>query len=566
MDKMAKTLCRPNLVANGMAVLLMLGVQSAQSQGFVPPDSGDLLQQEKPPLASPSLNSKKLFELRRPEIGEEGASFFVAMVDLVGNEAVSRDELTSIVSQYENKDVTFNDLQVLCYEITSYYREKGFLFSRAVVPQQEIQDGKLTLQMIEANLAEVIFDNKSQVKNDFVNKFLTKVKAQQSIKDKPLTRSLLLLQDIPGVKVDSSIQAGKSLGQSDLQLALTPQALKHRIGINNFGSSLTHRERVNATLNFANLAGHGDVLRVSLNTSGERMVQGSLNYDFSLTGDGSHIGITSSYMEYSLGENLKDLNAEGESKTAGVYFRTNWLRETEKNVYSNIRYQYQVLDDQLNQGAFINKRSIDSVDLSLSFDMRNRLSELSATSLEVTLTGGNVNIENSGAAARDALAGETEGGFSRINLQMQSVLRLGEQFDLSFRLSAQKAFQNLDSSQSFIAAGPYAVRAFDGGTLSGDSGVLANTELSYNLESIDYGQFTVYGFVDAAAVEINQSPWQDLSNDNSVNLSGAGLGLRWSDGSSWAFNSYIATPIGSVHKELNKPKTEVLWFELSKQF
>lgn len=541
--------------------VLLSGVSHAQ----IPPDSGDLLQQQQTPLAAPRLQKDHIFELQPQAVGTDSKPFFVSSITLHGNEQVPTSALAPIISEYQNKELTFNDLQLLCYGITQHYRRQGFLFARAVVPQQTLKDGALELQVIEARLGEIRIDNQSPATTQFLDRVLSQAPAGKAIKENTLNRALLLLQDVPGIKVRTAIRAGQSLGLSDLRVAVTKQSPKHQLSVHNFGSRSTHRMRLNGGLNFANLLGTGDLLAATLSTSGERMVQGGINYELGLGDNSNRLGFQLSYLDYALGENLKDLNAEGQASTLAMYWRHHWLRNLSANLSSNVQLQRQSLDDQLDNGAFLTERDVDSLLLSLTGDIRDFGFDNSISSLTLAATIGELTFSNPEARARDRLSANSQGRFSRVNLSLQHRQALSPELELSARLSAQWAQDNLDSSQKQGTTGPYAVRGYDVGGVSGDSATLLSTELQYRFSDTDYGRFAFYGFIDAAQAQLNQHRWAEVSGKNRVSLAGAGFGLRWQH-QDWNSQLFVAAPIGNKPDALPQTKTGLLWFQIGRSF
>jgi len=531
-----------------------------------PPDSGVLIQQLKRPTPASALKKESLFTLKPPKQSQQHQKFYVSTITVVGNQSIDSAKLHPLVAPYQNRELSFNDLQFLCYQISEYYRQQGFIFSRAVVPHQELKNGQLRLQVIEAKFGEIVISNDSAVSNGFLNNIVKPIKTNKAIEKRSLNRALLLLQDIPGIEVTTNIHAGQSLGLSDLQLQVTSTAAKHQVSLYNFGGRHTHRANLRGTFNFDNLLGRGDLLSLSLNTSGERLLQASVNYDIALGGSGHFGGINISHLDYSLGENLKDLNAEGNATTAAVYLRSRWVRGMSHNWSSQLRLQRQSLDDQINNGSIQTKRVVDSISLTLNGDIRNWLSETSINSWLISLTAGNLDFGNIGAQTRDELAASTQGRFHKINAKLQHLQAISDTMQLSINFSAQKTFNNLDSSQKKTVAGPYAVRAYDVGTLAGDSGYLFSIEWQQNFNESEQGHFSLYGFIDTARAKLNNQPWVQLTDNNHISLTGAGLGLRWQSSDSWYANMFAATPIGDIPSELDKPNTGLLWFEINTIF
>ncbi|EPJ43992.1 MAG: hypothetical protein OFPII_38230 [Osedax symbiont Rs1] len=528
------------------------------------PDSGSLLQQQVP--TTPLDRSKnRLFDLQPLKKGPDSWPFYVAKIEIKGNVSVSDAALADIIGPFQHRKVTLNDLQALCQAITQHYRQQGYLFSRAVVPQQRLKDGKLILQVIEARLGDISLNNQSSANSEFLNSILASLPTGEVIKKEQINRALLLLQDVPGITVNTAIRAGASLGLSDLRIVVKESAPKHQLSLNNYASRYVDRLQVSARLNYANLLGQGDALNLSLNTNGQRLLQGGLHYSLSLNANSDKLGVNVNHLDYALGGDLKDLDARGQASTLNAYWQHNWLRALDANLYSQWQVQRQTLNDSLSDGFFRTKRHTDTLSFSLSGDLRDGLVEQSISSANLRLTVGDLSFENSAAQARDLLSANSEGSFSKINLNLQHRQALHPALELSVRLSIQQAQSNLDSSEKFNITGPYGVRAHDGGGVSADSGWLANIELQHRFAKTEQGGFALYGFVDGAKVKINQAAWSSAGDQNRISLAGAGLGVRWQS-EKMQLNTFIAMPIGNTPELLSDSKKGLLWFSLNSSF
>jgi hypothetical protein len=127
--------------------------------------------------------------------------------------------------------------------------------------------------------------------------------------------------------------------------------------------------------------------------------------------------------------------------------------------------------------------------------------------------------------------------------------------DLSFRhkLTANDAVYinvlgqwsntNLDPTERMIVSGPYALRRYDIGVESGDSGVLASVEIRHEVVELLSGPLEAVAFLDSQHVTLNRRTWSIGSN--SATASGTGLGFIWSGGNLWRASVYGTAPIGT---------------------
>jgi len=148
---------------------------------------------------------------------------------------------------------------------------------------------------------------------------------------------------------------------------------------------------------------------------------------------------------------------------------------------------------------------------------------------------------------------------------------LTQQDALYLTFSGQWAQDNLDSSKKMIVGGPYTVRGYDMGAMSGDTGYIGTAELRHDLGSSRLGQFQAVGFIDSAEVTVNRNPWS--GGTNRATLSGAGGGinwlgpnLHWVGASQLSARAFVATPVGPVPELVGKTDSVRGWMEIGMGF
>ncbi len=175
----------------------------------------------------------------------------------------------------------------------------------------------------------------------------------------------------------------------------------------------------------------------------------------------------------------------------------------------------------------------------------------------VTITPGDLKLDSTlRSADRNA---RTEGGFTKVNLDLARVQAVTEHLSLFGRLSAQWADKNLDSSERFGLGGPSGVRAYPTGEAYGDEGWLLQLEARYAI-----GKFVPYVFYDAGAIRGNANPWG--SGENRRHIAGTGIGLRHIDGQ-WSTDATLAwRTIGGRPESDTDHRLPVGWLSVGYKF
>lgn len=548
-----------------LALGLLALVQVAQAAPEIP-NAGTLQQQINPAL--PATPSKEGVVL--PQAAETGLQdstpFLLKKINIDGNSSIDTATLHELVKDYEGGNHTITDLQQACKRITEYYRAQGYAFARAVLPQQEIENGEVRIQVIEAKYGSINIQNNSRVSNSLIESTLAPLKTGQYIEQKQLDSALLLLTDIPGTKPSANIKPGKSLGDSDLDLEVGAAPIVNgRIALDDFGNRFINRTRLGGSANINNLLGHGDVLGVNLLTTGPRLNYAQLSYDWLLNGQGTHLGASYANLYYKLGDELKSLDIHGTADTTELWVKHPFIRSPNNNLYAEARYQYNVLKDRTDSANIQNDRNIDSVVLSVNGDLRDSLAGGGINSYQVNYTTGDVDFDDANALLADANGAKTNGNFAKWNYNLNRLQGVTDRLQLWASITGQIAQDNLDPSQKMVFGGPYSVRAFDNGTVSGDNGTLVTLEARYLLGQLG-GTWQAIAFVDSGRVEVNNNRLAGSTGKNKANLSGAGLGINWFGPQQLQARAFMASSVGGTNTLTEDGDNTIGWVEIAKYF
>ena len=538
---------------------------SAAAPGI--PDAGTILQQMQPVMpALPSTRGTGLtIEQTDGSKLPPSEPFMVQGVQIVGNTLVDTPTLLALVADLQGHTLTLPQLGDLASRITAYYQGKGYPLARAIIPAQTITLGVVRIEVIEALYGKIGLDNTSQVNSHLLEVTLSPLQTGKAIAQTEMNRALLLLSDIPGVVVNATLRPGDVVSTSDLQVETTPTpAVSGNVVLDGYGNRYTGRERIGSTLNVNNPLHHGDTLNVSGLSSGSNMTYGRLAYDSLLNGQGTRVGGAYSTLEYALGAPLKELNAHGTSQIRSLWAKQPLLRSRDANVYGQIQYDALKLRDHVDASVIRTDRNLKNWTLSLAGDATDEIGTGGMSSWSLGWTRGYVGFDTNLAELADAATAKTQGNFSKWNVQLARLQALGARDNVYLAFSGQWSDTNLDSSQKMSLGGPYTVRAYDMGAVSGDAGYSVNVEYRHDLGQIGVGQWQSVAFIDSASVTVNHNTWS--AGTNSATLSGAGIGLNWSGPDQWSAKLYVATPIGSVPVLVGSNHSTRGWIEVSRHF
>ena len=554
------------LARTPLAAALLLAALQAQGQTGVP-NAGTILQQQQPVRPPAPQPGRAPLDIA-PGVAQGAATttpFTVNTIRIVGNTAFSTATLHALVAGAEGTTTTLAALEQLAARITAYYRDHGHPLTRAIVPAQTIAAGQVTIQVVEAHYGAVELDNSSAVRDPLLASTLAPLAPGQPITGPALDRALLLLSDVPGVAVQAVIKPGADVGAADLVVATraNPTTVASLL-LDNAGNRYIGRTRAGVTGYVTNALQLGDVLDASVVTTGSGMTYGRLGYEALVSGQGTRAGAAYSKLHYNLGADLDPLDAWGTAGVASLWIKQPLIRARQLNLYGQLEYDAKRLRDRVQATDTRTDRRLGNWVLSLNGDLRDDWFGGGVNAWSMAWTRGRNRFDDAAAELADAASARTRGSFSKWNVNASRLQRIGTRDTLYLNGGVQWANANLDSAEKMTVGGPYTVRAYDIGAVSGDTGYIASAEWRHDLGELAGGTLQATGFVDTARVTINHHAW--TAGENTARLSGVGVGLAWTGPDAWRATFALATPVGAEPDSAGRQASVRAWLTLGRAF
>lgn len=151
----------------------------------------------------------------------EGAKIRVDVLRVTGATLFNEAELVAATGFTPGRDLTLPELRNTAARITRFYNDRGYILAQAYLPAQDVVGGTVTIAVVEGRYGAINLRNQSGVSDARVNRVLGGLDRGDPVAIAPLERRLLLLSDMPGVTVQSTLSPGAEVGTSDLTLDLT---------------------------------------------------------------------------------------------------------------------------------------------------------------------------------------------------------------------------------------------------------------------------------------------------------------------------------------------------------
>lgn len=443
-----------------------------------PPDAGALRQQiERPQLNRPlpesgaPLQTEQSAPLQQPE----GASVTVNSFRFAGNTLLGNEQLQAVVQPWLNRPISFADLQRATAAVANSYRAAGWIAS-AFLPRQDVTEGVVTIQVTESQFAGARIEGTEAQR-------LKSATALQHVRQQPgqplsapvIDRSLLLLNDLPGVLVSGALSPGTQPGETELLLRLSDDRLIDGAArIDNGGARYTGEQRVLLTMSINSPLRIGDSVRADLlHSDGSDYAR--LDYSLPVGANGWRVGVNGSYFDYELVSNkFAALNGDGRSTSIGANASYPLLRSRLRNLYLTFAADQRDFRNEA-LGLRQSDYKIASLAMGLAGNLYDNIGGGGANGFNLSWASGNVRQHKLDIGENP----ELDGGFDKLLYGLSRQQLLTSTLSLYGAVNGQYTNDLLDSAERYYLGGPDGVRAYPVNDGGGSRAVLATLELRW---------------------------------------------------------------------------------------
>ncbi|WP_017712901.1 ShlB/FhaC/HecB family hemolysin secretion/activation protein [Prochlorothrix hollandica] len=236
-----------------------------QPDSLPPPEQ--LLQPANP---SPGLGDR----LGEPE------TIQVDRYEVLGSTVFSAETLATATQPFTGPSVSFAQLLQARSAVTQLYEDGGYIYSLAFLPEQTLEGGVVTLQVIETSLTEVTVEGLGRLRDSYVTSRVRKATGTPLQRDR-LLQGLRLLQLDPLLQtLSAELSMGLRPGESTLHLTVTQApTFTMGAGFDNGRVPSVGSFRRQFSVREGNLLGFGDGLGVRYNNT---QASNSVDVDYTL--------------------------------------------------------------------------------------------------------------------------------------------------------------------------------------------------------------------------------------------------------------------------------------------
>ncbi|HSA80098.1 MAG TPA: ShlB/FhaC/HecB family hemolysin secretion/activation protein [Geminicoccaceae bacterium] len=527
---------------------------------FRPPPAPEI---ELPPVAPPPAREPPLSAAVRVLVNE---------IRLTGNTVFGDAELAPIIAPYVGREITTEELLDLRDALTAYYVERGYVNSGAVIPDQEVVEGVIEVQIVEGELADIVVNGLTSLKPEFVIERI-RLGAGPPLNVNQLRERIQLLLLDPAIdRINARLGPGLGRGEGRLEVDIVEAPrYQPQVRFANDRSPAVGAEEIEVSASFGNIFGRSDPLRILLAVS-KGLIEGSFDYSVPLTardlrffisGDVTHAKVVEDpFSEIDVESTSSSLQA-GLSwpviKTLDDEVRLEALLEREATTTSLLGRRFS-----FSEGVDDGRTKITALRLVQQWQRRSQDQVIALRSTESIGLDLPDTTKNSGNLP--------DGQFFAWLGQAQFARRLfGSDWQLVLRGDVQLSADPLLPIERIAIGGIDTVRGYRENQLVVDSGWITSAELRVPLGRLavpglstdpDDGALQLVPFVDAGG------GWNVDAPDPEDNvLYAAGAGLRWQLNQRIDARVDYAPPLVNISTpDSNNLQDLALYFELVMRF
>lgn len=476
---------------------------------------------------------------------QQAEQFDIDRFIIEGNTLLKSDEIEAVLAPFTGKNREYREVQGAIEALKQRYRSKGFSVVWVVAPEQDLDKGVVTLQVVEARLGKVTVEG-----NRFFNDSNIRASLPTLRKDVPpmtmdISANAQIANENPAKQVDVVLRPAEQQGVVDATIdVIDVRPLKAFLTLDNTGNHQTGDFRLGVGVQHANLFNRDHVGTFNYVTSPEKPDKVSLysgSYRLPFYEWGTSMDFIAAYSDVSAGTTQTVAGPLTFSGKGTIYgWRYNQLLQRRGEYSHRLIYglDYRAYENDCALGAFgaagCGPAAVDvtvrPISLTYNGNWANpgRISDIYAA-LSYNIPGADHGKESDFNAARPNPFGQ-DGAPShytilRFGASMVNAFKNNWQVRLAF--NAQYSPDVLVFGEQFGVTGVTSVRGFMEREIARDNGCFVNLELySPSLAGkLIPGETNLRGllFVDLARAANNTFGGED---DQQSSIASLGAGFR----------------------------------------
>lgn len=510
----------------------------------------------RPPLSVPTPAETTVAPLAA------GLRVFVREYRLSGNTVFSDDALAGVTAPFAGREIGAEDLTALRLALTRFYVERGYINSGAVIPDQDLVDGVVRVEIVEGRLTDVELSGNRRLGAAYLDGRL-RLGAGPPLNVAALQEQFQILLAGPFIRrINGEISPGARPGEALLR-ARVEERSPWVLGFGLDNDITPTLGELRGVLHAAALSPtrSGDILSLDL-AYGEGLRDAQVDYSLPLSPRGTTLQLFGDWSQGEIVEELlTGLDIEGETTSVGFRLDHPLLLSSHERLALSVG-----LDSRQSKTSLLGRGFAFSPGVEPSGDSQVTVVRVaqdwnhrSATQVVALRSTFSIGVDALGATRNPR--GQPDGRFLAWLGQAQWARRLPwADSQVIFRLDGQYAADPLLPLEQFSVGGGRTVRGYGKNLLVRDHGFATSLELRVPVLRTEagYSLLEIAPFVDAGGAwfEDRESPSPSI-------VPALGIGLRSNPHPKLRAELYWGHALKDVPGEGDSPQESGLYFSLA---
>lgn len=468
---------------------------------------------------------------------------------LEGMKSLRPELAQKVLDSYRGRPLTFSELERAAQAVSELYREHDFFTVSSYLPKQELQDGSVTIKVVESTINEVKIEGNEHYDTGYINWMLDPIRIEAERADGlPLRsivqRQLLLLNDNTDLTARSYVRKAEGSDKVDLVIEIEDEHPVHfSFDYNNLGARSSGRNRLGATFEWGNFTNRADTLTLRyvesdlLNADTKGVDLFSLAYRSPLNNVGTNFNFSYANSAFQAGQELQILDIRGDADVFSLIVDHAVLRGPDANLTVNGGFIFQDIENTI-LGTRLSEDRLREFTFGIQGDWTSGHGR-NYGAMQVTQDLGSA---LGGKSANDPTSSrQAGGGFTKMTFDLGRVQRFNEELYAIVRGHHQAAFAPLPFAEQYGLGGISTVRGYVQSAFLGDAGYNVNAELRWAPLEKHREMLEIGFFLDHGAASVKRPFPGEL---NHVSVTGAGMGVHLKLPQDYNIRAEVGLPIG----------------------
>ena len=493
---------------------------------------------------------------------------YVNSYRIEGSTVFSAEELQQVWTPYAGRVVTSDELQQLRYELTLLYINNGYINSGVIIPDQQVVDGVIRLQVIEGELTRIDVSGQQRLDPEYITERID-LGDGKPLNINSLRQNLQLLQQNVLIRrINSRLEPGAKPGESVLSVEVE-EGVPFRLGltVDNHRSPSIGSIRGEIDAAHLNLSGRGDSLALRYGIT-EGLDDFGIRYALPLTARDLTLSLEYEQSDSDVVEEPFDaIDIASETRDFSIGLRYPVIKTLNRTFDLSLKLEKRKSETFLLGDPFSFSDGVDDGEskvtvVRLVADWVDR-SEDQVIAARSTLSWG-LDAWDATVGKGSLSGGEPDGKFIAWLGQFQWARRFGENDNqMIFRTDAQLSRDPLLPLEQFAVGGAASVRGFRENELVRDNGWVSSVEFRIPVLRDEAGASRTQL---AAFVDYGRAWNENRDTPEPKDISSAGLGVLWNPTDKLYMELYGALPFRNLERNEHDLQDSGIHFLLSYRF